>query len=140
MTMNETKSARPGQWLAIANAAGERSSARGDRGDLVAICDTEQAARAAGDRSGYHPGVLSYGVAGKVTTPRGCEVDYAHPMPAPVHVPEDQIRALSTEAFAAGDFEMGATCSRALLGDQDAVKAVAKALAAAGAMNDSETR
>lgn len=130
--------ARPGQWLAIANAVGEKPYARQDRGDLVAVCDTERAACAAGDRSGYHPGVLSYGIAGEVTTPRGCEIDHANPTPAPAQVPEQQVRALSAEAFTAGDFEMVATCNRALTGDQDAVRAVAKAIAAARAMDDTE--
>jgi len=65
-----TKTAMPGQYLLVANAS------PGDRGDLVAVCDTEDDLIAARRSCGLHPGVLSEVVAGKGRTPRGCEVDY----------------------------------------------------------------
>ena len=69
-----------GQWIAIANAskyfAGDGS---GDRGDLVAVYETEVEARAAEERGwpGYARGTVIVRQIGKrgVRTPRGTELE-----------------------------------------------------------------
>lgn len=69
---------RVGQWLVIANASGWRNDhLDGDRGDFVAVFDSEYRAKQAArfGLGGYHAGVLRVREAGKVRTPRGCVLE-----------------------------------------------------------------
>lgn len=64
-----TTHVKPGQYMVVAN------SSPADRGDLVAVADTDDEAYLLARRSGYHMGVLTLAVAGDDRTPRGAELD-----------------------------------------------------------------
>lgn len=97
-----TTTAKAGQFLLVASANGA------DRGDLVAVCDTEEEIGEARRRSGYASGVLSERIAGRGRTPRGCEIDYSD------DVTDEQLIQLLGEAIDAGDKDMAGMCRRVL--------------------------
>lgn len=66
------KTVKVGEWLVISNSAGHLGQS--DRGDLVAVCESEDDAYFAARTCGLHRGVVTVGQAGKVRTPRGAEL------------------------------------------------------------------